>query len=412
MTALNMRTVRLPARRVALLLTVLVLALAACGGGSRKGTGSAASGHPSPPAADAFYAPPNPLPPGRPGDLLRSQAWTPVPGATTSLVLYRSTDVRGGPVAVSGVVAVPAGKAAPPGGWPVLDWAHGTTGLGDDCAPSKYPAASDARLVRLIQTFVPRGYAVVATDYQGLGTPGGHPYVVGQSEGRNVLDMARAATQLAGSGVRAGSPVIVWGHSQGGGSSVFAAELQPRYAPDVALKGAVVGAPAAELRLLGAGLRTSSYFGYIFLVAAGFQNAYPGVPLQKALTPAGLDAVRVANTGCADTVIDQVRGKNPDLYLSGDPGSTPPLSDLLEQNTPGNVPTPVPMFIYQGDKDEQIPVVASQLMLARMCRTGGFTAVRKVYPGQMHEASIWAAEPDASRWMADRLAGRPAPSDC
>jgi len=70
------------------------------------------------------------------------------------------------------------------------------------------------------------------------------------------------------------------------------------------------------------------------------------------------------------------------------------------------------MFLYQGDKDEQIPVLASQLLLQRMCKTGGFTAVRKVYPGQMHVQSIWAAEPDASRWIDERLAGRPAPNDC
>jgi alpha-beta hydrolase superfamily lysophospholipase len=392
----------------ALLILVLGVGVSAvgCGGTSVPGPSAAA------PAEDAFYSPPTPIPPGRPGDVLRRRGWAAVPGARTTLVLYRSTDVRGAPVAVSGVVAVPDGGHPPAGGWPVLAWAHGTTGLADGCAPSRYPRASDARLIQLIGSFTARGFAVAATDYQGLGTPGGHPYVVGLSEGRSVLDMARAAARLPDTGVRTTSPVVAWGHSQGGGAAVFTAEMQPAYAPDVPLKGAVVGAPAAELRLLGTALQRSPFFGYLFMVAAGYRAAYPDLPLDRVLTPTGMTMLGAAERECSDGVLDQVRGQDPARFIRADVGSIEPFASVLERNTPGNTPTPVPMFVYQGDADEQIPVAASQLMVNRMCRHGGFTVHRVVLPGQDHVGSIWAVMPQVQRWIDDRLAGRPAPADC
>jgi alpha-beta hydrolase superfamily lysophospholipase len=413
--------------RVAVVIAVAVMAgvLAACGGtpssgpeASRTSTGSDAGagadvGAPTPgtPAGDAFYTPPTPLPKGNPGDVLRSRPWVDIPGARTTLVLYQSTDVHGKPVAVSGVVAVPDRGSPPAGGWPVLDWAHGTTGLGDTCAPSRDPQA-DSDLSRLVTAFTAAGFAVTATDYEGLGTPGGHPYVVGLSEGRGVLDMARAAARLPGSGIRATSPVVVWGHSQGGGASVFAAQQQPTYAPEVPLRGAVVGAPAAELRLLGTALQRSPFFGYMFLVAAGFRAAYPDLPLDETFTPAGLAEVDAAQRVCSDAALDRVRGQDPSRYLEADVGNTEPFASHLEQNTPGNIPTPVPMFVYHGDADEQIPAVASELMVRRMCARGGFTVHREVLPGQGHAQSIRAVLPEARRWIDDRLADRPAPSDC
>jgi pimeloyl-ACP methyl ester carboxylesterase len=406
----------------------VVLALAGCGGsttGTLAGVGSATAGAdnaaaahgPGPaaaaPAGDAFYDPPNPLPAGRPGDVLWSRPWVAVAGARTTLVLYRSTDVRGEPVAVSGVVAVPAHGSAPAGGWPVLDWAHGTTGLADSCAPSRAPKTLGTDLLGMIKAFIGRGFAVVATDYQGLGTPGVHQYMVGQTEGRGVLDMARAAARLPGDGILGTSPVVVWGHSQGGGASAFAAELQPTYAPDVHLKGAVVGSPAAELRtLLGTDFAHNSYVGFVLLARAGYQAAYPGAALGNAFTAAGSAAVDTATKGCADAFLAATGKQNPSRYLAADVGTTEPFASLLEANTPGNIATPVPMFVYQGDHDEIVPVTISQQLVARMCAHGGFTVHREVLAGKDHGQALTAALPDVLTWITDRLAALPPPTDC
>src|SRR5436305_1920461 len=146
------------------------------------------------PAGTAFYTPPSPLPGKTHGDLIWARKLTGqpalAPAASNQLVLYRSTGVNGKPVAVSGTVSLPKGKA-PKGGWPVITWAHGTTGIADACAPSLIGTVYDSPL---LNKWLKAGYAVVRTDYEGLGTPAEpHPYLIGASEGRSVLDIVRAA---------------------------------------------------------------------------------------------------------------------------------------------------------------------------------------------------------------------------
>ena len=166
--------------------TAVVVAIVALLAGALQSSAFAAKKPVKPrrgPAGAAFYTPPSPIPGKRHGDLIWSRG---------KLVLFRSNAVSGAPIAVSGTVALPKGKA-PKGGWPVITWAHGTTGIADQCAPSRLnvPATSP-----LQDRWLKAGYAVVNTDYEGLGTPGVHPYLIGTSEGRGVLDIVRAAQQL------------------------------------------------------------------------------------------------------------------------------------------------------------------------------------------------------------------------
>jgi len=101
---------------------------------------------------------------------------------------------------------------------------------------SRFPAAHELE----------HGFAISATGYPGLGTPCSHPYLVGESEGRAVLDSIRAAHALPGSGI--GIKASLWGHSQGGQAVLFAAKLAKTYAPEFNIVGVVAAAPATELR--------------------------------------------------------------------------------------------------------------------------------------------------------------------
>lgn len=146
--------------------------------------------------------------------------------SSNRLVLYRSQGV-GKNVAVSGSVAVPKGRA-PKGGWPVITWAHGTTGLADSCAPTVNGDLT-AYIHPLLQTWLKKGWAVVRTDYEGLGTPGSvHPYLIGKSEGQGVLDIVRAARQLD---PRIGRKVVISGHSQGGQAALLGREPRAQVHP-------------------------------------------------------------------------------------------------------------------------------------------------------------------------------------
>ncbi len=348
-----------------------------------------------------LYVPPSPLPAGKSGDIIQITTPAQQPnGSSVIKMLYLSTTATGTPTAVSGLVYLPVYTKSDAA---ILAYAHGTTGLDDRCAPSKQSSNSEPS--QATAQFLSDGYIVTATDYEGLGTPGVHPYVVGRSEGPNVLDSIRAARILS----RTTGKSVVWGHSQGGGATLWAAELAPTYAPDAQVVGVAAGAPAVELKLLSAALRTSPFFGYIFMAGAGFKAAYPNLDESQVYTPVGLQAVDFASKNCFETVA-QFQGKPPEDYIKADPASVEPFATYLEDNTPGNLATTVPIFIYHGDKDEQIPVVGSLLMFNRACKTGGFTIERQTYPDQTHVSVIAKAMTDILAYLADRLAGKPAPS--
>ncbi len=387
------------------------VASSAAGASSTAPATTAAAG--SAPAGDAFYSPPDPLPAGQPGDVIRSRPFAGPAGAQGWEVLYLSTTVDGQPVAVSGVVIAPGAGAspAPAGGRTVLSWAHGTTGLGDSCAPSKQYASGDAGEVLLAQLAIARGFVYAATDYQGLGPPGDHPYVVGLSEGRNVLDAARAAERLAGTGATETSSVLVWGHSQGGGAALFAAELAPAYAPDLHVAGAVAGAPAAEFATVAAANDGGPYAGFNLMGFVGFHAAYPTLSYGAILNDAGKTAVATIADECSNEIIGAYAGRHLTDFVIADPATTPGWSDAYAANEPGHTPTSVPIFLYQGEADQIIPVSVSQTLLQDYCAIG-VTVSRKTYPGADHTSVIPAAVADILAFANDRLAGKPAPSSC
>jgi pimeloyl-ACP methyl ester carboxylesterase len=316
-------------------------------------------------------------------------------------------------VAVSGVVIAPGPNArpAPPEGRTVLSWAHGTTGLGDACAPSKQYVKGTADEELLAQLAVARGFVYVATDYQGLGPPGDHPYLVGLSEGRNVLDAARAAERLTGTGAGASSKVLLWGHSQGGGAAAFAAELAPTYAPDLDVVGAMVGAPATEFTRVLQADDGGQYAGFGLMAFVGFHAAYPALNYGTVLNAAGQQAVAAIDGECADAILQAYAGRHLADFTTQPLATAPNWSEAVAANEAGQMKTPVPIFIYQGEQDQIIPVSVSATLLQKYCALG-VTASRKTYPGADHTSVIPAALSDILAFANDRLSGRPAPSSC
>lgn len=178
--------------------------------------------------------------PAKPGVMLRTEpleASVSLAGAGRGeRILYSSVDWLDPkrPTTVSGGLFLPKGTP-PEGGWPLIAWAHGTTGVADVCAPSFMPRS--ARDQAYLGAWLEAGYAIVATDYEGLGTPGPHPYLQYRSEGQAVLDSARAALAAYPKLLR--NSVVTMGQSQGSGAAIAAAYLAPAYAPDLKIKGTV-----------------------------------------------------------------------------------------------------------------------------------------------------------------------------
>jgi alpha-beta hydrolase superfamily lysophospholipase len=380
-------------------------------------TAAGAGGVPSTSAApdtvpDAFYVPPSPLPDGPPGTVIRTAPIAAPAGSRGWAVLHTSTALDGSRTAVSGVVYVPDAPAPGGGPRPVLAWAHGTTGLGDACASSKAFADESAAELAIVAFVTGQGIAFVATDYQGLGTPGPHPYLVNQIEGRNVLDSVRTLQAMPGSGVTPASKVVVWGHSQGGGAAAFAAELQPTYAPDLAVVGAMVGAPAADFGgLASAAPAGGTRFGFVVMALAGYAAAYPDVELGTLLTVEGRRVASSIETQCSDEILGALRAVPTSSLLTPAVATDAALAARLKENSAGYVTTGVPIFLYHGDADTVVPPDASRRILERYCAIG-VNASRKVYAGADHVSVILAAVGDLGAWVQARLAGQPATPTC
>jgi fermentation-respiration switch protein FrsA (DUF1100 family) len=350
-----------------------------------------------------FYEAPIDLSTLQPGDLIRSSIVSTTNDSTAFTVLYASRSVSEAPIAVSGMVWVPN---APTEGNPLVSYAHGTTGIADECAPSKSNGSGETGVIANI--LVTKGYIFAATDYEGLGTEGVHPYVVGVSEARSMLDIIRAARQLTESRGKS----VVWGHSQGGGAALMASEVAPKYAPDAQVVGAIGGAPVVELDKLSSVFTVTDSFGFMFMVAAGFRAAYPDIDLSKVMTQEGLDMVSLAESTCTD-VIMKARGTDIKTYLSVDSLNTEPLLSRLQENTPGNIATDVPIFLYHGEADELIPASTSLQYFERACATGGYNIQRKTYAGAAHVDVLFSASTDIQTWIADRFSGTaPTPTPC
>lgn len=363
-------------------------------------------------AVVACTSAPGDVGPPAPGTLLtRADLASPV--GAGHRIRYVSRDVRGAPVEVTGAVLVPEGPA-PPGGRPVLALAHGTVGIADACAPSTAPPGSGTELERLAEPFLGRGWVVAATDYQGLGTPGVHPYLVARAAAHDVLDSVRAAARLPDSEVEATSAVLVFGHSQGGQAAAATAELAPSYAPELDVRGAVAGAAATELMDSSTEpVLDGPLLGFTMMVHAGFLAAYPDLPAAALVTSAGAGRLPEVEQGCLGEVLDRFAEADADALLAP-PGSLTGTGwpAAFADATPGSVRTPVPVLTFHGTADDVVPTRWSAAYRDRACAAGS-SVTRVVYPGADHGSVVGRALPGALDWLTERLDGAaPAAGSC
>ena len=317
------------------------------------------------------WAPPEPLPGAEPGTVIRSVSLPGPDGSRCFVMLHHSRTALGQDVATTSTVGVPATKRADGVPLPIIAYGHGTVGLADQSAPSRLVAAEpDAPIIReLLSPLLDAGFAVVGADYEGLGTPGEHPYCIGQAEGRNVLDSVRAACSIGVEGLTLESPVIALGHSQGGQAVLFAGELAAKYAPEVRLRGVVAQAPGCELSTLWTELRTTETRGYIVMLASGVLAAYPYIAIREVATDAGMDVIKTIRGQSADEILSSLATADIDRLLPR--ALSPVLRRILDENSPGACVPAMPVLVLHGTHDEQVPVTASRVMVQRYRALGG-----------------------------------------
>jgi len=364
-------------------------------------------------AQTPFYVPTLEELAGPPGTIIRIEPMQGAPeGAAAYRVLYRSKGLRDEPIAVSGVVVIPAGPA-PAGGRPIVAWAHPTTGVVPRCAPSR--ALFVFQQMQGLREMVDRGYMVAATDYPGLGTAGPHPYLVGVSEGRAVLDSVRAARNIQDAG--GGRRFAVWGHSQGGQAALYTGILSKSYAPDLDLVGVAAAAPATELgRLMAADLDSNGGRNLTAMTLWSWQRVF-AAPMERVLEAAAIPVVNRLAEECIESIYDIVVRQQTartlvDTFLSvANPVDIEPWKSLAASNTPGVLPADIPVFIAQGADDKLVWPQVTADYARRLCKAGSnvrFLVVPKVNHGFIGRDSANSAVD----WMSERFAHAPAPNDC
>jgi acetyl esterase/lipase len=388
-------------------------AFALCAAVAFAGSAGAASDLVKGPGGARFYTPPKHLPNGH-GELIwerKAKGITPIEGAgSNTLVLYTSKTPQGKTTAVSGIVSVPPGKP-PKKGWPVISYAHGTTGTADSCAPTRAPADSpQASYVDYtdpeLQAWIAAGYAVVRTDYQGLGTPGPHPFLIGEAEGRSVVDIVSAARQVDPA---IGKRYLLSGHSQGGHSALFAAGLAKAYAPKVKLMGTVAYAPASHIReqadLLPALRTPSSLSALAALIVNGASSQTNAIVIPELLSDPALALYPQTGKTCLPQLSepDSFGGMAPaDMLREG--ADTGPLYAELAQMNPA-VATIPPILLLQGSTDTTVFPFLTDLLNQELVALGD-QVTYTTYPGVDHGGIVSAAEAEALAFMQAQLPAR------
>lgn len=357
--------------------------------------------------ADEFYAVPDPLPDAEHGTLLRYEELdADIDGGTAYKIMYLSESMEGEPIGVTGVVVVPDGEP-PADGWKLLTVAHGTTGVADDCTPSR---EENDIYVALASSYLTNGYVVAITDYEGLGTPGVHPYLVGESEGRGVIDAAIAAHQLPD--VEVGKRYAVWGYSQGGHGAAWANEIAADWAPDLELLGTVAGAPPSEMANIVRTLGTTPISpDFLFMIIAGYAQAYPDAKPEDILTPAGLDVLGHVEDGCFG-IGEAIAGRPLSELVKPDFTQVEAWQTRLNENDPGQKKVDSPLLILHSGADNVVPAILSQAMFDRMCGLGQVVERRVYEKGQDHGGAVPDAVVDGYAWIDGLFNGEQAISTC
>jgi acetyl esterase/lipase len=353
--------------------------------------------------------------PGKPGTIIR--IW-PLEGGGPGMggqgnsfrILYRSTSPSGEPIPVSGAIFFPSGPA-PAGGRNIIAWAHPTSGVVPPCAPSLMP--DNGGMMWNLGNMVGAGYIVVATDYPGLGTDGIHPYLIGESEARAVLDSVRAARDMPNTG--ASNRFVVWGHSQGGHAALYTGEIAARYAPELKLYGVAAAAPATYLvTLFDDDAKTSQDLVAMSVLS---WTRLKGVPVTNVVEPQDMSAFERTAKDCIESVaeFEKIEKDESPLtrgqYLKVDPATAEPWKGIMVDNSPGRSRAGAPVFIAQGTADTTVDPAVTKRFAESLCAQG--TPVSFVeLPGVSHVFAARDSANAALRWMTERFRGAPPPSDC
>lgn len=356
--------------------------------------------------------------PQTPGLLLRQEALSPhqaLPGASRSLrLLYTSTNGLDGKtgLTVSGTLHLPSG-APPESGWPLLVWSHGTVGIADICAPS-WTGYVPFHVTHLTE-WLAQGYAIAASDYQGLGTPGTHPYLATRPAAYSNLDLIRAVQAAA---FPVSQAVILAGQSQGAGAAIATAAYARTYAPDLDLRGVVAtGVPFFTPQALIAVQearprdRVDPMLGYNFLALSLLALIDPEFRLEDYVSAEALPLARGVASICNRDMRARIEEAGLTYEASFRQSPSGPLETAFEQMQFPTLSLNVPVFVGMGSGDRDTPL-RMQAELVRQACAAGTRVERHIYDGYDHLSTLNRSQAESSPFIARAFSGAAIPGNC
>lgn len=364
-----------------------------------------------------FYVWNQPLP-ERPGAMLRTE---PLPEKLTLAsagralrILHTTTDGLDGRgrTYVSGALFLPKGEP-PAGGWPLLAWAHGTVGVADVCAPSW--AGRSQRDITYLNHWLEQGYAVVASDYQGLGVPGGHPYLATRPAAYSVLDSIRA---VQGEQLGVSKKVVLIGQSQGGGAAFATAGYAKAYAPELDVRGTVATgtpyfSPEVQARLLAARPKdeVAPTLGYTLLMLYLVKQMDPSVRIEDMLTDAGLRVTQAGASECIGPIFERTAAEKLTFNSTFRSDPTAVLTKAYGLMGYPTLKIDHPVFMGTGGKDEDVPQPMQEALVRDACAAGARIEWR-LYPALDHSGAVNGSRQDSTPFVRRAFAGERIEGNC
>lgn len=359
---------------------------------------------------EAFYNTSKLNPNGPMGEVMRVEPITgsSVRNGTASRIIYRTQKADGTPTFSSAMIFIPTTPANEPR--QVVAWAHGTLGMGDQCAPSR--TADPVAKISWVNAMLAQDWVVVATDYAGLGTPGTEAYLVGRAEAHDVLNSVRAVRNMPNT--QAGKRFGLWGHSQGGHSALFTASMVSSYAPELSLVGTVASAPAAEL----VPLMSQQYQQPVSWVigpevAVSWPANYPQLNTRDVLTPPALNNYhKVAEQCIEQSALEAiVRGKLGQQFFTTNLTDIPSWNNILQTETAPILKPNQPVMVAESLTDSVVLPNTTALYIQKSCQAG--SNLNSLWLTNVNHIQLQSViSPGVISWLSDRFAGRVATSTC
>ncbi|MEU7901628.1 lipase family protein [Actinoplanes sp. NPDC049118] len=317
------------------------------------------------------------------------------PHGTAKRIEYVSTDLSGATVTVTGLVITPRRKSLR-----TVAWGHGTTGLADRCAPSDHQDVFWPEARAAIAELLKRGWTVAAADYPGLGTPAPHPYLIGGTTARSMIDSVKAARNLDSTLT---TQYALDGHSQGGQGALFAGQLAASYDGALELRGVAAIAPVSNVDLLAPVIPGTPGQGYLVMALYGLNAVEPGFNPSTVLAQPAQERTPVLRTGCLYEILEAYAPLTARQLLNGGALPPPVVRKLAQYDNPAQSAPSAPILIVQGTADEAVPYEVTAGPLLDQLRAYGQPVSFVPLEGETHDGAVFASTTLVADWIASRF---------